>query len=98
MKARSPGERVARRRTDSRRTIPADTLIRNGGNSTIGQPVVHLEHGVGRYAGMTTLEAGGIRGEYLMLTCANDAKLYVPVSSLHRFAAMPGGGKSRAAA
>ena len=32
---------------------------------------------------MTTLEAGGIKGEYLMLTYANDAKLYVPVSSLH---------------
>ncbi|STJ18078.1 transcription-repair coupling factor [Escherichia coli] len=31
----------------------------------------------------TTLEAGGITGEYLMLTYANDAKLYVPVSSLH---------------
>lgn len=41
---------------------------------------------------MTTLEAGGIKGEYLMLTYANDAKLYVPVSSLHlisRYAGAP---------
>ena len=78
------GERVARRRQDSRRTINPDTLIRNLAELHIGQPVVHLEHGVGRYAGMTTLEAGGINGEYLMLTYANDAKLYVPVSSLHK--------------
>lgn len=77
------GERVARRRLDSRRTINPDTLIRNLAELHVGQPVVHLEHGVGRYAGMTTLEAGGIKGEYLMLTYANDAKLYVPVSSLH---------------
>ena len=76
------GERVARRRQDSRRTINPDTLIRNWPNCT---PVSRLftEHGVGRYQGMTTLEAGGIKGEYLMLTYANDAKLYVPVSSLH---------------
>ncbi len=52
------GERVARRRQDSRRTINPDTLIRNLAELHIGQPVVHLEHGVGRYAGMTTLEAG----------------------------------------
>ena len=59
------GERVARRRQDSRRAINPDTLIRNLAELHIGQPVVHLEHGVGRYAGMTTLEAGGITGEYL---------------------------------
>ncbi|STN25278.1 transcription-repair coupling factor [Escherichia coli] len=45
----------------------------------------------GRYAGMTTLEAGGITGEYLMLTYANDAKLYVPVSSLHLISRYAGG-------
>ncbi len=59
------------------------TLIRNLAELHIGQPVVHLVARVGRYAGMTTLEAGGITGEYLMPTYANDAKLYVPVS-LHR--------------
>ncbi|MFP3334744.1 hypothetical protein SB761_29045, partial [Pseudomonas sp. SIMBA_064] len=44
------GERVARRRQDSRRTINPDTLIRNLAELHIGEPVVHLEHGVGRYA------------------------------------------------
>ncbi len=85
------GERVARRRQDNRRTINPDTLIRNLAELHIGQPVVHLEHGVGRYAGMTTLEAGGITAEYLILTYANDAKLYVPVSSLHLISRYAGG-------
>lgn len=58
--------------------------------------MVHLEHGVGRYAGMTTLEAGGITGEYLMLTYANDAKLYVPVSSLHLISRYAGGAEENA--
>lgn len=80
---------MARRRQDSRRTINPDTLIRNLAELHPGQPIVHLEHGVGRYQGMTTLEAGGIKGEYLMLTYANDAKLYVPVSSCISSAAMP---------
>ncbi len=57
---------------------------------------MHLEHGVGRYAGMTTLEAGGIKGEYLMLTYANDAKLYVPVSSLHLISRYAGGAEESA--
>ncbi|SUG55244.1 transcription-repair coupling factor (TrcF) [Salmonella enterica subsp. diarizonae] len=90
------GERVARRRQDSRRTINPDTLIRNLAELHVGQPVVHLEHGVGRYAGMTTLEAGGIKGEYLMLTYANDAKLYVPVSSLHLISRYAGGAEESA--
>ncbi|KFD03977.1 transcription-repair coupling factor [Kluyvera ascorbata ATCC 33433] len=90
------GERVARRRQDARRTINPDTLIRNLAELHIGQPVVHLEHGVGRYAGMTTLEAGGITGEYLMLTYASDAKLYVPVSSLHLISRYAGGAEENA--
>ncbi len=45
---------------------------------------------------MTTLEAGGIKGEYLMLTYANDAKLYVPVSSLHLISRYAGGAEESA--
>lgn len=85
------GERISRRRRDNRRTINTDTLIRNLAELSIGQPVVHLEHGVGRYGGMITLEAGGITGEYLILLYASDAKLYVPVSSLHLLSRYAGG-------
>lgn len=90
------GERVSRRRQDSRRTINPDILIRNLAELTPGQPVVHLEHGVGRYIGLTTLETGGIQAEYLMLAYANEAKLYVPVSSLHLISRYAGGADENA--
>ncbi|MBV4412066.1 transcription-repair coupling factor [Enterobacteriaceae bacterium YMB-R22] len=90
------GERVGRRRQESRRAINPDILIRNLAELHPGQPVVHLEHGVGRYAGMTTLEAGGIKGEYLILTYAGDAKLYVPVTSLHLISRYAGGAEENA--
>ncbi|WP_242600726.1 CarD family transcriptional regulator, partial [Erwinia billingiae] len=87
---------VSRRRQDSRRTINPDVLIRNLAELRSGQPVVHLEHGVGRYIGLTTLETGGITAEYLMLTYAGDAKLYVPVSSLHLISRYAGGADENA--
>ncbi|WP_437610862.1 transcription-repair coupling factor [Erwinia sp. V71] len=90
------GERVSRRRQDSRRTINPDVLIRNLAELHAGQPVVHLEHGVGRYIGLTTLETGGITAEYLMLAYAGDAKLYVPVSSLHLISRYAGGADENA--
>ena len=85
------GERVARRRQDSRRAINTDTLIRNLAELRPGQPVVHMEHGVGRYQGLTTLETGGFTAEYLILTYAGEDKLYVPVSSLHMISRYAGG-------
>lgn len=77
------GERVNRRRQDNRRIINTDVLIRNLMELRSGQPVVHLEHGVGRYLGLINLETGGIQAEYLILGYANEDKLYVPVSSLN---------------
>ncbi len=70
-----------RRRQSAAREL--DTLISNLNELSIGSPVVHQEHGVGRYLGLQTLEIGGIRAEFLMLEYANNDKLYVPVSSLH---------------
>ncbi|OON40664.1 transcription-repair coupling factor [Izhakiella australiensis] len=90
------GERVNRRRQDNRRTINPDVLIRNLAELRPGQPVVHLEHGVGRYNGLTTLETGGVKAEYLMLSYAGDAKLYVPVSSLHLISRYAGGAEENA--
>ncbi|KAB8313337.1 transcription-repair coupling factor [Erwinia endophytica] len=90
------GERVSHRRQDNRRTINPDVLIRNLAELHPGQPVVHLEHGVGRYIGLTTLETGGIIAEYLMLAYAGDAKLYVPVSSLHLISRYAGGADENA--
>ncbi|SNC58963.1 transcription-repair coupling factor [Sodalis endosymbiont of Henestaris halophilus] len=77
------GKRASWRQQDSRITINADTIINTLEELHEGQPIIHLEHGVGRYAGTTMLEAGGIKAEYLILNYANNDKLYVPVSSLH---------------
>lgn len=86
------GEKVQQnRREKNRKTVNPDTLIRNLAELKIGQAVVHLENGVGRYGGLTVLEAGGMKAEYLVLHYANDAKLYVPVASLHLISRYIGG-------
>ncbi len=48
-----------------------------------GVPVVHLEHGVGRYIGLQKLDVDEQEFEFLALEYAQGAKLYVPVASLH---------------
>ncbi|WP_032116456.1 transcription-repair coupling factor [Candidatus Arsenophonus nilaparvatae] len=90
------GKRVIQRHTEQRKPINTDLLIRNLAELRPGQPVVHLEHGVGRYQGLTTLAAGGIQAEYLMLTYAGNDKLYVPVSSLNLISRYSGGGDESA--
>lgn len=78
------GDRVRQtRRRAKQQDVHADAIFKNLAELSIGQPVVHIEHGIGRYLGLQTLENGGITTEFLMLSYANDAKLYVPVASLH---------------
>ncbi|QLB13538.1 transcription-repair coupling factor [Bisgaardia hudsonensis] len=85
------GQKVQQRHRDKRKTVNPDTLIRNLAELKIGQPVVHLEHGIGRYGGLITLENAGITAEFLLLEYANASKLYVPVSSLHLISRYVGG-------
>ncbi|MGR9088096.1 MAG: transcription-repair coupling factor, partial [Gammaproteobacteria bacterium] len=70
-----------RRRQSAAREL--ENIVNNLNELTIGSPVVHQEHGVGRYLGLQTLEIGGIPAEFLALEYAHNDKLYVPVSSLH---------------
>lgn len=80
------GGRVVQRRSRSKsksKTANPDQLIRNLTELSIDQAVVHLEHGVGRYQGLTTISNAGLDTEYLVLEYQKQAKLYVPVSSLH---------------
>lgn len=60
-----------------------DTIIRDLTDLHIGSPVVHEQHGVGRYRGLQTLSVDGIDTEFLQLEYAGNDKLYVPVASLH---------------
>lgn len=84
-------ELVDRRRQNNLCRFNRDECIKNLEDLHPNQPVVHLEHGIGRYAGLTTLEAGGILGEYIILYYDGEDKLYVPVCSLHLIHCYSGG-------
>ncbi len=78
------GEQVMqRRRRKSRATRDADAVIRNLAELQVGAPVVHEDHGVGRYLGLQRLAVGDVDQEFLTLEYAGGDKLYVPVASLH---------------
>lgn len=77
------GERISHCQESNHSIINTDVSLLNLSDLHAGQPVVHVEHGVGRYAGLIRLDIGGIQAEYLILAYAGEDKLYVPVSSLH---------------
>jgi transcription-repair coupling factor (superfamily II helicase) len=77
------GERVLQRRRREKPTEADDAGYRDLSELRIGAPVVHIDHGVGRYQGLETITVEGDASEFLMLEYAGGSKLYVPVSSLH---------------
>ncbi len=78
------GDRVRQtRRRSKQQDVQADAIFKNLAELSIGQAVVHIDHGIGRYMGLQTLETGGLTTEFLVLNYANESKLYVPVASLH---------------
>ncbi|NRB24347.1 transcription-repair coupling factor [Shewanella sp.] len=78
------GHRISqKRRRDKQKQISSDALVKNLAELKVGQPIVHLDHGVAKYQGLETLDTGGLVAEYLKLEYAGGDKLYVPVSSLH---------------
>jgi transcription-repair coupling factor (superfamily II helicase) len=78
------GEKAQQRRRRRKSGVrELENMVNNLNELTIGSPVVHQEHGVGRYLGLFTLNVSGIPAEFLALEYANQDKLYVPVSSLH---------------
>ncbi|HET9835960.1 MAG TPA: transcription-repair coupling factor, partial [Rhodanobacteraceae bacterium] len=76
------GERARseRRRRASERDPEA--IVRDLSELAIGAPIVHVDHGVGRYLGLVTLDVGETTGEFLAIEYAKGAKLYVPVAQL----------------
>lgn len=91
------GERVIqRRRREEKKSVNSETIIRNLAELKPGQPVVHLDHGIGRYIGLQTLEAGGMATEYVTLEYQAGAKLYVPVASLNLIGRYSGGSEETA--
>ena len=91
--AESPlfGQRVMQRRRREKRADAAnDAVIKNLTELREGAPVVHIDHGVGRYLGLATLEIDSQAAEFLTLEYAEGAKLYVPVANLHLIARYTG--------
>ena len=77
------GERVLQSRRRKEKQRDPDLIIKNLVELEDGSPVVHEDHGVGRYIGLQKITVGGIEQEFLTLQYADNDKLYVPVASLH---------------
>ena len=90
--AESPlfGQRIMQRRRREKFRDAGENVIKNLTELREGAPVVHIDHGVGRYQGLVTMEFDGQAAEFLQLQYAEEAKLYVPVSSLHLIARYTG--------
>ena len=76
-------ERAAQTRRRKRAGREPDAIIRDLSELTLGAPIVHEDHGVGRYRGLEKLDVGGSAAEFLAIEYAKGDKLYVPVSQLH---------------
>lgn len=75
------GRRVGSKKQEGATQV--ESMVRGLSELKIGDPVVHVNHGIGRYMGLTSMDLGEGETEFLHLEYAKDTKLYVPVSQLH---------------
>lgn len=73
----------ARRRRKQEQVSNVDALIKDLSELKVGDPVVHVNHGIGRYQGLLNIDLGDGPSEFLHLQYADKATLYVPVAQLH---------------
>ncbi|WP_180049674.1 transcription-repair coupling factor [Acinetobacter sp. YH12144] len=83
--------RVVQRRRKRQQEVSEEFLVRSLTELSIGAPVVHIDYGVGRYAGLITLSIDEQDHEFLQLDYADAAKVYVPVTNLHLISRYSGG-------
>jgi transcription-repair coupling factor (superfamily II helicase) len=69
----------------------SEVVIKDLSEISAGDPVVHENHGVGRYQGLVQLDLLGSKNEFLLLTYHNEDKLYVPVTQLNAISRYTGG-------
>ncbi|PKO56903.1 MAG: transcription-repair coupling factor [Betaproteobacteria bacterium HGW-Betaproteobacteria-21] len=72
-----------RARRDNRKAATMEGWLRDLSELKVGDPVVHVSHGIGRYLGLIHMNLGEGDTEFLHLEYSNGDKLYVPVSQLH---------------
>ncbi len=75
------GRRVGKKKQEA--VTQVESMVRDLSELKIGDPVVHINHGIGRYMGLISMDLGEGETEFLHLEYAKDTKLYVPVSQLH---------------
>lgn len=75
------GRRTGRKRQEGATQI--EHMIRDLSELKMGDPVVHINHGIGRYNGLVNMDMGQGETEFLHLQYAHNTALYVPVSQLH---------------
>ena len=75
------GRRAGRRKQEAATQV--EHMVRDLSELKVGDPVVHVSHGIGRYMGLISMDLGEGETEFLHLEYAKETKLYVPVSQLH---------------
>ncbi|WP_202427612.1 transcription-repair coupling factor [Duganella margarita] len=75
------GRRAGKKKQEA--VTQVESMVRDLSELKIGDPVVHINHGIGRYMGLTSMDLGEGDAEFLHLEYAKETKLYVPVSQLH---------------
>jgi len=88
------GQKLPRRRTRGAAIARAD-VFSGLQELQAGDPVVHEDHGIGRYLGLSSIEAGGIQADFLHIEYADDTSIYMPVEELDRLHRYAGADKPR---
>lgn len=85
------GRQVLQTRRRRQSGVSEEFLVKSVTEITAGSPVVHIEHGIGRYNGLITLDVGDGEQEFIHLKYADDASIYVPVANLQMINRYSGG-------
>ncbi|MGH6626700.1 MAG: transcription-repair coupling factor [Burkholderiaceae bacterium] len=81
---------TTRRRKKQEQVSDVEALIKDLSELNVGDPVVHAQHGIGRYRGLINMDLGQGSSEFLHLEYADQATLYVPVAQLHQISRYTG--------
>ena len=85
------GRQVLQTRRRRQSGVSEEFLVKSVTEIIDGSPVVHIEHGIGRYNGLITLDVGDGEQEFIHLKYADDASIYVPVANLQMINRYSGG-------
>jgi len=85
------GRRVPQRRRRRQHEIASDLIVRDLAEINLGDPIVHIDHGVGFYRGLETIALGDDINEFVTVEYQGGAKLYIPVANLGVLSRYAGG-------